>query len=109
MLEPLLGSQDAERALLYLYCLGEGYPRQMARTWGSTFSAMQKQLERLEAAGVVYSRRLGRTRLYRFNPRYPFLAELQTLLERALTFYPEAERQALLMPRQRPRVAGKPL
>jgi DNA-binding transcriptional ArsR family regulator len=70
---------------------------------------MQKQLARLEAAGVVYSRRLGRTRLYRFNPRYPFLAELQTLLARALTFYPEAERQGLLMERQRPRMAGKPL
>jgi DNA-binding transcriptional ArsR family regulator len=109
MLAPLLGSQDLEKALMYLLCLDEGYPRQMARFSGSTLSALQKQLDRLESAGVVYSQLLGRTRLYRFNPRYPFLKELKALLEKALTFYPEAERRALLMSRQRPRRAGKPL
>jgi DNA-binding transcriptional ArsR family regulator len=109
MLEPLLGSQDAEKALMYLYCRGEGYPREIARACASTLSAMQKQLARLEGAGIVYSRTLGRTRLYRFNPRYPFMAELRALLEKALAFYPESQRQALLMARQRPRRAGKPL
>jgi DNA-binding transcriptional ArsR family regulator len=109
MLEPLLGSQDAEKALVYLYCRGEGYPRQMARDCDSTLSAMQKQLERLENGGVVYSRDLGRVRLYRFNPRYPFLAELRALLEKTLQFYPESERQALVAARERPRRAGKPL
>jgi DNA-binding transcriptional ArsR family regulator len=109
MLEPILGSQDEEKALMYLYCRGEGYPRQIARDCGSAPSAMQKQLDRLENAGVVCSQILGRTRLYRFDPRYPFLAELKALLEKALTFYPESQRQALLMARQRPRRAGKPL
>jgi len=109
MLEPLLGSQDAEKALMYLYCLDEGYAREMARTWGVTPSAVQNQLRRLEMAGVVYGRSLGRTRLYRLNPRYPFLAELKALLGRALAFYPEDERQKLVMTRRRPRLAGKPL
>jgi len=109
MLEPLLGSQAAEKALMYLYCRGEGYPRQMARDCGSTLSAMQKQLDRLENGGILYSRNLGRVRLYRFNPRYPFLAELKALLEKALAFYPEDERQALLTARERPRRAGKPI
>ena len=108
MLEPLLGSQDAEKALMYLLCRSEGYPRQMARDCGSTLSAMQKQLDRLENGGVVYSRDLGRVRLYRLNPRYPFLAELKALLEKALQFYPESARQALLLARERPRKAGKP-
>jgi len=109
MLEPLLGSRDQEKVLMYLCCLDEGYPRQIARFSGSTLSAIQRQLDRLESGGVVYSQLLGRTRLYRFNPRYPFLKELKALLEKALTFYPEAERQALVMTRQRPRRAGKPL
>lgn len=64
---------------------------------------------RLENAGVLYSESLGRTRLYRLNPRYPFLRELKALLSKALVFYPEEERQALLMARQRPRLAGKPI
>ena len=81
----------------------------MARFFGSTFSAIQKQLDRLETAGVVYSQRYGRTRIYRFNPRYPFLKELKALLGKALVFYPEKDRQALLMARRRPRLVGKPL
>jgi DNA-binding transcriptional ArsR family regulator len=94
---------------MYLYCLGEGYPREVARVWDATPSAVQKQLLRLETAGVVYSRSLGRTRLYRLNPRYPFLTELKALLGAALAFYPEEERQKLVMTRQRPRLAGKAL
>jgi len=109
MLEPLLGSRDAERVLMYLNCRGSGYARQMARMFGAAPSAIQKQLARLENAGVLYSESLGRTRLYRLNPRYPFLRELKALLSKALVFYPEEERQALLMARQRPRLAGKPI
>lgn len=109
MLEPLLGSQAAEKVLVYLYGLDEGYPRQIARFWNAPFSPIQKQLERLEASGVLYSRQVGRTRLYRFSPRYPFLKELNALLAKALTFYPESQRRALLVPRRRPRRAGKPL
>ena len=109
MLEPLLGSQTEERVLVYLYGLGEGYPRQMARFWNAPFSPVQKQLQRLEAGGIIYSRQVGRTRLYRFSPRYAFLKELKALLEKALTFYPKDQRRALLVSRRRPRMAGKPL
>jgi len=52
--------------------------------------------------GVMVSRRVGRTRLYTFNPRYPFLTELKGLLNKALVFYPEAERNTLIMNRRRP-------
>jgi len=55
------------------------------------------------------SRTAGRTRLYSFNPRYPFLKELRSLLEKALSFYPEEEREELMMSRRRPRSRGKPL
>ena len=69
----------------------------------------QKQFEKLESGGVVYSTLAGRTRLYAFNPRYPFLQELKALLEKALSFYPEEEREELLLNRRRPRRQGKPL
>jgi hypothetical protein len=63
----------------------------------------------LELAGILVSFVKGRTRLYLFNPGYPFLKELKAILAKALTFYPEEERERLLMNRRRPRRRGKDL
>lgn len=68
-----------------------------------------KQLEKLENGGVLFSHLAGRTRLYSFNPRYPFLNELKSLLDKALAFYPEDVRARLQESRRRPRRKGKPL
>ena len=108
MLQPIVASASTERVLVFLRSRGEGYAREMARFFDTSLRPIQRQLERLEAAGVLWSRLVGRTRLYAFNPRYPFLRELEALLDRALAFYPEADRRALLMNRRRPRRAGKP-
>ncbi|HEU0296073.1 MAG TPA: hypothetical protein VFR47_25275 [Anaerolineales bacterium] len=40
---------------------------------------------------------------------YPFLNELKSLLEKALSFYPAAEQEQLVMNRRRPRSMGKVL
>jgi hypothetical protein len=109
MLEPLIGSTSSERVLIFLYARGEGYPREIARFYNADLTPIQKQLEKLEIGGVLASRQAGRTRLYSFNPRYPFRAELESLLAKALSFYPEKQREALLMNRRRPRRRGKPL
>ncbi|MEW6388715.1 MAG: winged helix-turn-helix domain-containing protein [Thermodesulfobacteriota bacterium] len=109
MLEPLLGSRNRERVLLFLYARGEGYPREMARFFQTDLDPIRKQLEKLELGGVLYSRLAGRTRLYAFNPRYPFLAELKNLLKKTLSFYPAKEQEELLLDRRRPRRRGKPL
>jgi hypothetical protein len=109
MLEPLLGSTNKERVLLFILARGEGYPREIARFYETGVAPVQNQLETLERGGILASRLAGRTRLYRFDPRYPLLPELQALLERVLTFYPEEERQRLAVVRQRPRRKGKPL
>jgi predicted transcriptional regulator len=109
MLEPLLGSKNRERILLYLYGRPEGYAREIARFFETDLGPIQKQLERLEAGGVLYSRAAGRTRLFCLNPRYPFLPELKALLDKALQFYPQEARENLVMTRRRPRRKGKPL
>lgn len=109
MLGPILGSVNRERILLYLLIRNEGYAREIARFFKTDLAPIQKQLERLESGGVLYSRSAGRTRLYRLNPRYPFLGELRALLDKALTFYPPEEREKLTMTRTRPRRKGKPL
>jgi len=109
MLESLLGSVSSERVLVYLVARDEGYAREIAKYFDTGLAPIQKQLKKLENGGVIYSKQVGRTRVYAFDPRYPFLKELQALLKKALDFYPEEVREKLLMNRRRPRRPGKPL
>jgi predicted transcriptional regulator len=109
MIESLLGSKNAERVLLYLLARNEGYTREIARFWGADPDSTQKQLARLERGGVLDSKSVGRTRVYRFNPRYSFLKELKALLHKALSFYSPDEQERLLVVRRRPRRKDKPL
>ena len=109
MIEILLGSKTAERVLIYIFTRVEGYAREIASYYESGLTPIQKQLDKLEAGGVLVSRDVGRTRPYTFNPRYPFLNELKALLEKALSFYSSKERENLMMNRRRPRAKGKAL
>jgi predicted transcriptional regulator len=109
MLEPLFSTINRERVLMFLLARGEGYAREIAGFFDTGLSPIQNQLEILEYGGILVSRSVGRTRLYNFNPRYAFLSELKALLEKALTFYPEEERERLTMTRKRPRRKDKPL
>lgn len=109
MIKVLLGSKNAERVLIYIFTREEGYAREIARFFNTDLKSTQKQLEKLEAGGVLVSREVGRTRPYAFNPRYPFLNELKKLLEKALSFYPEKEQEEMIMNRRRPRARGKSL
>jgi hypothetical protein len=81
----------------------------MAKFFDTDLYGIQKQLDKLETGGVLASYKAGRTRLYRFNPRYSFLKELRVLLEKALGFYPADEQERLRIFRRRPRRRGKPL
>ncbi|HSZ57137.1 MAG TPA: hypothetical protein VK797_15830 [Tepidisphaeraceae bacterium] len=109
MLAKLLGSVNKERALVYLAGRGRGYPREIARFFAAPLYPVQNAMDKLEAAGVLVSRAVGSTREYELNPRYPARAELDSLLNRALSLYPKALRDELLITRSRPRRRGKPL
>lgn len=102
MLKPILGSVSSERVLVFILARNEGYAREISRFFETDFGPIQKQLVKLEDGGVLVSHTAGRIRLYTFNTRYPFLEELRSLLEKALTFYPEEEREELMMRGRRP-------
>jgi len=108
MLIPLLNSENKERVLIFLFARQEGYATEMARFFDTDLYGIQNQLDRLEAGGIVVSKRMGRTRVYTLNPRYAFIDELKGLLERALSFYPQDLRDDLLMNRRRPIMRAKP-
>ncbi len=109
MLEAIVGSKSSEQVFIFLIARNEGYATEIAKFFSADLYAIQKQLERLENSDVLVSKKIGRTRVYQFNPRYPFLTELKGLLERVLSFYPIDIQEKLVMNRRRPRKKDKPL
>lgn len=109
VLEGIFGNIVIEKILFMLYVYGEGYPLGMAKTYKEPVNRFQQQLKRLENAGVIVSRLIGKVRVYTFNPRYLFLEELKSLIAKAFEFLPEKEKAAYYRRRTRPRRAGKTL
>ena len=109
MLASLFGSENAERVLVFLLIRENGYPSEIAKFYSVSLSVIQKQLTKFELAGILVSQRVGRSLVYSFNPRYAFLTELKALLNKALEFYPLAEKERLEFNRRRPRRSNKPL
>ncbi len=108
MLQPILGNNTIEKVLFTLEVYGKTYSSELSKTLNIPVNGIQQQLERLERGGVVVSIMIGKTRLYQFNPRYPFLRELKTLVKKAMKFIPEEEIQKNYRRRTRPRMKGKP-
>lgn len=88
--------------------MGESYARELARLLELSLSGVQKALVSLERDGLVVGRAVGRTRVFRLNPRAYARPELERYLERLLA--PEAElRSRAAEIRRRPRRTGKPM
>jgi hypothetical protein len=109
MIETILGSENAERVLMYLFVREKGYASEIADFFDVDLSPIQNQLLKFEAGGALVSTLAGRTRIFQFNPSYAFLSELKELLNKAFQFYPPEEVEQLKINRRRPRRTGKPL
>jgi len=109
MIETMLGSENAERVLMYFFVREKGYASEIADFFDVDLSPIQNQLLKFEAGGALVSTLAGRTRIFQFNPSYAFLSELKELLNKAFQFYPPEEVEQLKMNRRRPRRTGKPL
>lgn len=109
MLEAILGSSIKEKILVFIVARESGYARQIADFFEISLTAVIKQLKNLEVANLLYAEMQGKTKVYRFNKRFPFLQELIALLEKALEFYPEEMEKKLRYSRKRPRRSDKPL
>jgi predicted ArsR family transcriptional regulator len=109
MLEPILGNSTIEKILFTLESYGQAYPLGLSKMFNIPVNGIQQQMDRLENGGVIVSSIVGKTRLYKFNPRYPFLKELKVLIRKAMDFLSEKELQKYYRKRTRPRKKGKPL
>lgn len=108
-LSTLTGSDSASKTLLFIQNYGEAYCAEIANTYGVPASMIQKQLDKFEAGGVLAAKKIGRSRVYRINPRCVFKKELEGLLEQVLETMPRDLQMKFFRNRKRPRRKGKPL
>jgi len=101
VLEELFGNATAEKVLLYIEHYGDGYAKAIADTFGISLHMVQRQLARFERAGLLVNVTQGRTRVFLWNPRYAFLAEVRAVLAKALRHLPDAERRKYFSARRR--------
>jgi predicted ArsR family transcriptional regulator len=102
------GGKTRTRVLLALSLLTQSYPRELARILETSLYGVQTALKGLETDGIVSGRSMGRTRVFRLNPRYFAYADLDRYLRRLTE--PESElRKRIEDLRKRPRRTGKPL
>lgn len=106
-LDALFGSRSAAQTLQFLQNYGEGHARRIAATFDVSHMAIQRQLKRLEAEGILVSRLVGNTRVFTWNPRSAMVKDLRAFLESELTRLPKAQAQQFFRQRQRPRRTGK--
>lgn len=109
ILEAIFGNRSAAQVLLFLEAYGSGHASRMASTYKVPVMAVQRQLRRLEAEGVLVSRTVGRTRVFEFNMRNPSVRNLRQFLHAELELLPDDYVKQYFRQRQRPRRTGKEL
>ena len=111
MLEKLFGNVVIEKVLFYLLANQTGYATELKRALGIPLYSIQMALARLEHGGIVVRQSQGKTQVYQYNPRYPFLDELKAFLKKAYDALPESLRKKFYETsvRKRLRRKGKPL
>lgn len=111
MLEYLFANKNVEKILMYLSLHEKANASELSRSFGSSLDPIQKTLKKLEEGGLLVSFLEGRTRVFQWNPRYPFLPEIMALAEKAFGFLPIHIQEMCYhrTKRKRPRKTGKPL
>ena len=109
VLDAVFGNRSAAQALMFLEAYGSGHALRIADTYDVPVSSIQRQLGRLEASGVLVSRKIGAARIFEFNTRNPSVKNLRKFLAAELDALPEEVTEAYYRQRQRPRRTGKGL
>lgn len=94
MLQAICGNKSIQKILLFLFVNSKCYGTQMHVQLKTPLTPLQKALQRLEKEGLLISSYEGKTRIYRFNPAFPLLPELEPLLRKAYTLLPAEEKKA---------------
>jgi hypothetical protein len=109
MLEYLFANKNVEKILIYLCLHEKANATELSRSFNSALDPIQKTLRKLEEGSLLASFLEGKTRVFQWNPRYPFLEEIQALAQKAYSFLPPNIQETQYQPtkRKRPRKTGK--
>ncbi|MBD3240571.1 MAG: ArsR family transcriptional regulator [Chitinivibrionales bacterium] len=108
-MKSIFGSLSRERILTFIAAREQGYAREIVEFWQCPDQPIKRELNRLEADGILVSRPYGRTIVYSLNPRLFLKEELKALLLKIIEAYPPEWKEKLLYNRRRPRAKGKPV
>ena len=108
-LQDLFGGKAAEAVLLALFHDGENFGRAIARDFGVSLDAVQRQLERFERSGAIVCKRQGRTLVYTWNPKSRVAARLRDLTGVIYDGLSLDSKQAMFPERRQPRAKDKPV
>lgn len=95
--------------LLSLFHQGETYGRAVARDFGVSLDAVQRQLDRFERSGTLVCKRQGRTLVYSWNPKSRLAARLRDLTGVVYDGLDLAAKQTHFPERRQPRAKDKPV
>ena len=101
--------ETVSKILLYISKFNDSYATEIAKHFSMNQQTVLYHMEKLESSGILKSRLVGKTRLYRINPRYVLRKELSSLLEQALRYLPDEIVSGFYSKRTRPRTKGKEL
>lgn len=107
MLESIFGNKTAEIVLLYIYHYKEIHASAIAKFSNSALNPVQNQLHRFEKGGILLSKPVGRSRLYFFNPKSPFVGPVKELVRRVYEFIPLKEKEKKFPIHYKARQKGK--
>ena len=111
MLERLFGNEAIEKVIFYLLKNDSCFGKELAENFDISLGYVQRTLYKLERANVIVSFQVGRTRVFKLNPRYALIKELTLFFEKAYEFLPDdiKSRYYEKTARKRPRRTGKKL
>ncbi|WCL51323.1 winged helix-turn-helix domain-containing protein [Leptospira sp. GIMC2001] len=109
VLDGIFGNKTASKVLIHLFHYNELHASAIAKDYGVALTPIKNQLERFEKAGVLVSKNIGKSRVYSFNPKSPFVKGLKLILEVYYNSLSINDKEILFSSRRRPRDKGKPV
>lgn len=107
MLDKLFGNETLAMIFLNLFHYGEVYSGLIEKNTGTGSRAVLNQLNKMEEAGILVSREVGRTRLYQFNPKSPFIKPIKEIINITYSNMSIKLKEQMFKERLRPRAKGK--